>query len=38
MDSILAALRRRYGELPETLPASLFDAVMDLEAQREVRP
>jgi hypothetical protein len=37
MDSILAALRRRYGELPETLPASLFDAVMDLEAQREVR-
>ena len=38
MDCILAALRRRYGELPETLPASLFDAVMDLEAQREVRP
>lgn len=38
MDSILAALRRRYGQLPETLPASLFDAVMDLEAEREVRP
>jgi hypothetical protein len=38
MDSILAALRRRYGELPETLPGSLFDAVMDLEAQREELP
>jgi hypothetical protein len=38
MDSILAALMQRYGKLPETLPASLFDAVMDLEAQREVRP